>query len=166
MRTLKKKAPNGEAESMNNFSCEQKSSGRKILLDTNIIIDYLQQREGFFIPAEKIINSCRDGNIAVCVTTQSITDLFYILRKDYTISDLRRLLSDLCEMFIVIGVSAGEIKNALGNPLFDDFEDCVQSECALSAGVEYIVTRNHGDYGASHLLPARVYSPRNAQDRM
>jgi predicted nucleic acid-binding protein len=137
---------------MNDFPHEQKSSSRKILLDTNIIIDYLQQRKDFFIPAEKIIDACRNGSIAVYVSTQSITDLFYILRKDYTNSDLRRLLSDLCEMFTVIGVGAGEIKNALGNPMFDDFEDCVQSECALSAGVDYIVTRNYSDYGASRVL--------------
>jgi predicted nucleic-acid-binding protein len=141
---------------MNDVPHEQKPSIPKILLDTNVIIDYLQQREGFFVPAEKILDLCKSGSVSAYVSSQSITDLFYILRKDYTTSDLRRMLSDICDMFVIIGVSAFEVKRALRNRTFDDFEDCIQAECALTAGIDFILTRNPGDYRAS---PIPAMSP-------
>ncbi|GHV13206.1 hypothetical protein FACS189491_07770 [Spirochaetia bacterium] len=35
------------------------------------------------------------------------------------------------------------------NDQFDDIEDCLQMECAVSAGAGYIVTRNTADFKGS-----------------
>ena len=35
----------------------------KILVDTNVLLDYLLEREPFFDDAKKVILSCVDGNI-------------------------------------------------------------------------------------------------------
>ena len=38
---------------------------------------------------------------------------------------------------------------ALANHDFDDFEDCLQSECAIIFGADYIVTRNIRHFSGS-----------------
>jgi predicted nucleic acid-binding protein len=43
------------------------------------------------------------------------------------------------------------ILNALQNENFDDFEDCLQLECAKAVGAEYIVTRDPVDYASSDI---------------
>jgi hypothetical protein len=59
-----------------------------------------------------------------------------------------------------------------GKPLssvsFDDIEDCLQSECAVSIGADYIVTRNIGDFTDSPvpvILPADFLSKLAAELR-
>ena len=53
----------------------------KILLDTNILIDYLTIREPLFDEADQIVQLCTDEKLEGYVAAHAITDLFYILRK-------------------------------------------------------------------------------------
>ena len=55
----------------------------KILIDTNVLIDYLLERKPFFEDAKAIILSCVDGKVKGCIAAHSIPNIFYILRKDY-----------------------------------------------------------------------------------
>ena len=48
----------------------------KILIDTNVLLDYLL--------AKKVISSCTEGNTKGCIAAHSISNMFFILRKDYT----------------------------------------------------------------------------------
>ena len=52
----------------------------KILIDTNVLLDYLLEREPFFEDAKKVISSCTEGNTKGCIAAH----MFFILRKDYT----------------------------------------------------------------------------------
>jgi hypothetical protein len=45
-----------------------------------------------------------------------------------------------------VEINAELIRNVLLNNDFDDIEDCLQAECALSVHADYIVTRNTKDY--------------------
>lgn len=56
----------------------------KILIDTNVLLDYLLEREPFFEDAKKVISSCTEGNTKGCIAAHSISNMFFILRKDYT----------------------------------------------------------------------------------
>lgn len=53
-----------------------KSMVNKILIDTNVLLDYLLEREPFFEEAKKVILSCTDGKIKGCVAAHSMTDMF------------------------------------------------------------------------------------------
>lgn len=53
---------------------------------------------------------------------------------------------DICRLFAVEGIDLFKLKNALENEVFDDFEDCLQFECAKSFQADYIVTRNIDDF--------------------
>ncbi len=123
----------------------------KILIDTNVLLDYLLEREPFFEDAKKVISSCTEGNTKGCIAAHSISNMFFILRKDYTANERREILSNLCTIFDVEGIDKEKLLSGLANEEFSDFEDCLQMECAKSYGAEYIVTRNVSDYSISEI---------------
>lgn len=129
----------------------KKSMVNKILVDTNVLLDYLLEREPFFEDAKKVILSCIDGNVKGCIAAHSISNMFFILRKDYSVKERREVLSDLCSIFDVEGIDKTKLLAGLANEDFSDFEDCLQMECAKAFGAEYIVTRNISDYESSEV---------------
>ena len=123
----------------------------KILIDTNVLLDYPLEREPFFDDAKKVILSCTEGNIKGCIAAHSISNMFFILRKDYTAKERREILLNLCTIFNIEGIDKAKLLSGLANEDFSDFEDCLQMECAKSYGAEYIVTRNIADYSTSEI---------------
>ena len=102
----------------------------KILLDTNILLDYLLMREPFYDNASEIVRRCVDGIYRGCVAAHSISNMFFILRKTYNIKERREILLSICEIFDIIGIDKTKLIIGLENEDFSDFEDCLQSECA------------------------------------
>lgn len=123
----------------------------KILVDTNVLLDYLLEREPFFEDAKKVILSCIEGNVKGCIAAHSISNMFFILRKDYSVKERREVLSNICSIFDVEGIDKTKLLAGLANEDFSDFEDCLQMECAKAYGAEYIVTRNISDYESSEV---------------
>ncbi len=123
----------------------------KILIDTNVLLDYLLEREPFFEDAKKVILLCMEGNVKGYIAAHSISNMFFILRKDYTAKERREILVNLCKIFEVEGIDRAKLLSGLANEEFSDFEDCLQMECAKSCGAEYIVTRNVSDYSTSDI---------------
>ena len=123
----------------------------KILIDTNILLDYLLEREPFFEDAKEVILTCTEGNTKGCIAAHSISNIFFILRRDYDAKERREVLKNLCMIFDVEGIDKTKLLLGLENEDFSDFEDCLQMECAKSYGAEYIVTRNVSDYSVSDI---------------
>ena len=55
----------------------------RILVDTNVLLDYLLTREPFYEDAEKIVLACVEGKVKGCIAAHSVPNMFFILRKDY-----------------------------------------------------------------------------------
>jgi len=123
----------------------------KILIDTNVLLDYLLERAPFFEDAKEVILSCTDGRAKGCIAAHSISNMFFILRKDYNAKERREVLLNLCKIFDVEGIDKAKLILGLENENFSDFEDCLQMECAKSYEADYIVTRNVSDYGTSEV---------------
>ena len=121
----------------------------KVLIDTNVLIDYISKREPFFDAANKVIMLCANDTISGCIAAHSIMDAFYITRKEYTVEERKKLLSRICIIVEVVGIDKIKILNALQNDDFSDVEDCLQMECAKDFSADYIVTRNTSDFAHS-----------------
>ena len=117
----------------------------RILLDTNILLDYLQRRKGFD-DAEQILQECIQYKIDGYVAAHSIPNIFFILRKVYTEDERRDILADLTSFLSVAEINHEMIASALARKEFSDFEDCLQDECASNVGVDFIVSQNIKDY--------------------
>ena len=123
----------------------------RILIDTNVLLDYLLTREPFYEDAKNVILSCVEGKTKGCIAAHSIPNMFFILRKDYNAKERREVLTNLCSIFDVEGIDKAKLLAGLENEDFSDFEDCLQMECAKAYGAEYIVTRNVSDYAQSEV---------------
>ena len=121
------------------------------LIDTNVIVDFLTKREPYAEDAIKIISLCNRQKITGYLAAHTVPNLFYILRRDFSVRQRKEMLRALCKILEVSGIGRDKILSALDNDRFEDFEDCLQMECAVGIGAEYIITRNLPDFVNSEI---------------
>lgn len=116
----------------------------KVFLDTNILLDYVEEREHFSKYASIIFQLSLMGEIELYAIDISFINIAYILRK--VSSDiLYGALDILLQRINVLSVTGYELKMAT-KAKHKDFEDCVQYYSALSGEMDCIVTRNKKDF--------------------
>lgn len=123
----------------------------KALIDTNVILDWIMAREPNATNAKKIMEQCLFGKIEAYITSHSVSDIFYILRKDFSVDKRKALLCLLCENFHVIPENKETILRVLHCQEWKDLEDGLQMQCAKEEGVNYIVTQNLKDFWTSEI---------------
>jgi len=129
-----------------------------ILIDTNIILDHLIPNKSFADTADDLLTLCFQQKCNGFIAAHSITNIFYILRKQFSVYERKKMLIELCDFIEVVGIQKSQIINALINEDFNDLEDRLQVECAIMINADYIVTRNISDYSSS---PIPVILPEN-----
>ena len=72
----------------------------RVLIDTNVILDWLMCREPFHEAARRVMEESMFGDLEGYIAAHSLTDLFYILRKDFDIAKRKSLLMFLCERLL------------------------------------------------------------------
>ena len=128
----------------------------KLLLDTNVILDFLLNRKPFGADAKAILDMAASYDNIEYVSSSAITDIFYMLRKDLKDSYLTQdKIADLISVIHVLKVTDEEIATALALR-WKDFEDAVQYSVALTNNVDYIISRNARDF---ELRDIPVYTP-------
>lgn len=120
-----------------------------VLIDTNVLLDWILRREPFVANSKKVINLCYNGELRGCLAAHSMTNAFFIMRKMYSEQERRKFLLEVCDFLSIIEIDEPKIISALKNYAFKDFEDCLQAECAAACRAEYIVTRNVEDFAGS-----------------
>jgi predicted nucleic acid-binding protein len=123
----------------------------KIFLDTDGALDHLADRQPFAEYAHRLFALAETGELTVCVSSLSFSNLYYILRKLKGHDAALALLGKLKVLTRVSAVTEAEINSALSSS-FKDFEDAIQHFAAKAeGGVSAIVTRNKADYSASEI---------------
>lgn len=123
------------------------------LIDTNIVLDWLIYREPFGENGKYIMEQCIFGEVDGYLTSHTLSDLFYILRKNFDVEKRKKLLLFLCERMNIIPEDKETIEKALNCEKWNDLEDGLQMQCAKNEDLDYIVTRNIKDFTASSVLP-------------
>ncbi|NES99661.1 MAG: PIN domain-containing protein [Sphaerospermopsis sp. SIO1G1] len=114
----------------------------RVLVDTNIVLDFLLQREPFSQDAELLFQAIDSGQVVGYVTATTLTDIFYIARKHtLSIEQARQAVSETLTVMVICPVNRTVLESALKSGLAD-FEDAVQIFCAVEQGLEAIVTRD------------------------
>lgn len=122
-----------------------------LLIDTNVILNYLTNREDSFLESSiKIVEMCAKGECIGYIAFHTLSTLWYVLRK-YSDKKRRENLRDICEIFQVTATSQKEILDAIDKDSFLDFEDCLQDKCAKEIGADYIITCNTKDFENSEV---------------
>lgn len=63
--------------------------GLRILVDANILLDYLLCREPYDQAVKNIIIACKQKQVSGCIATHPISNMFFILRKAFCAEDRR-----------------------------------------------------------------------------
>lgn len=113
----------------------------KVLIDTNVVLDVLCKREGFYEDAAKIMKYCEVNKITGVISALTVPNIVYIMRKELDAQKTRDVIEKLQLVFTVADLKADDIKKALSMN-FKDFEDALQSACASRIKADYIITRN------------------------
>ena len=117
----------------------------KVLIDTNIVLDVLLNRKPFVEDAVKAFRQAEKGQIEAYIAASSVTDLVYILRKAYSLNEIKTHLKEMFQFIKIAGITPSMISSALYKDA-PDFEDAVMMECARQSGMEMIITRNKTDF--------------------
>jgi len=112
----------------------------RIFIDANIIIDVLLNRQDFYEDASNVLNICQNKKSALAPHT--ISNIFFITRKDYTAKERKSMLLEILEFIDVVPIGKHQIVQALKNQKIDDFEDALQLECAKEFNADFIVSRD------------------------
>ena len=117
----------------------------KVLIDTNVVLDVLCKREGFYEDAARIMKYCEVNKITGVISALTIPNIVYIMRKELDAQKTRDVIEKLQLVFTIADLKSDDIKKALSMN-FKDFEDALKSECASRIKADYIITRNIRDF--------------------
>ncbi|MDR1754266.1 MAG: PIN domain-containing protein [Eubacterium sp.] len=112
-----------------------------VLLDTNIILDALQERSPFDIEAKEIVLRAENGEMTCLFTANAAADIFFLYSKARDMKSARAALDFLLKNYGVISVTHEDCNNAM-SLFIEDFEDALVVVCAQKVKADYIVTRD------------------------
>ena len=104
----------------------------KVLLDTNVILDFFLEREPFFQDANALFEAISTGQVEGFLTASSATDIFYICkRQTKNLTEARNILTKALMLLSVCSVDRSILESAIQSGL-PDFEDAVQIAVVLA----------------------------------
>ena len=128
----------------------------KILIDTDVLLDFFFDREPFSKQAAEIVDLCAKSEIEGFTTPLIVANIYYLLRKTAKHAIVLDKIRQLLTIIEIIPLERNAVMLAL-NSDFNDFEDALQNFSAVgSEQITTIVTRNRKDFKHSDLA---VMSP-------
>ena len=130
----------------------------KIQLDTNIVIDILEERIPFVLPIRKLLSVALLAGHSFYVPACSIDNIAYVLRKNFTSKEIAAGLKKFFQTIHISPVNDKIIKLALDAD-WKDLEDAIQYYAAQENDVDLIVTRDLKGYERQKL---KILTPEEA----
>jgi len=122
-----------------------------ILIDADVLLDFLYEREPFCNDSAEILNLCDLNQVSGWLTPVILSNVYYMLRKSYSHNEVVVKLRELLKILNVLSMNKDTVSLAL-NSEFTDFEDALQNYAAeLNGEINCVITRNIKDYKNSSL---------------
>ena len=126
-----------------------------LLIDANILLDVLMDRKEFVNDSSLIWKLCETGKAKGYISTLTIANLIYIMRKQLTPGKIDETINLLRMIFEFTDLTVSDI-NLATKMEWNDFEDAVQSATAQRVHADYLITRSKiPDFTPAELL-ARI----------
>ncbi len=113
----------------------------RALFDTNVVLDVLLNRSPWGTDAAACWQASDDGKIMGCLTASTLTDIFYIARKQKGLDAAREAVRICLDAFAICVVDRQALEYAT-DLSGGDFEDNLQISCATLASLDAILTRD------------------------
>lgn len=134
----------------------------RVLLDTNVILDAMLQRQPWHKEADAMLQAAALGQVTCAATTLSLATTFYVGRKVVGNASARAAVKTYLTAFTILPIGKQTLVDAVvltGN----DFEDNILIAAAITASLDAIVTRNVADFAHS---PIPVWQPAELLTRL
>ena len=109
----------------------------KLLLDTNVVVDYLNEREPFYEKARLLMIGGRVGEFELWISSSQVTALVYILSNGGRASEMDAVMGQLRGLRTFVNVFAASWHDPEGYLLY---------EIALALRADALITRNQLDF--------------------
>ena len=133
---------------------------KRIFVDTNVLLDVLLEREGFYYDALKIWANAELGKVEAYIAAISLNNVHYVMRRLKSETTAMIAVKILMQIFKVVPVDVDILRLAVD--FHDkDFEDDIQLQCALKAKCTQLFTLNpnHYDNSAIAVVPPSAFVP-------
>lgn len=132
----------------------------KILLDTNVILDVLQDRKPWNEDGKKIFYAIAEQKVSACITSKQVADIHYLSRRQFAGMEdadkkARGIILKLSSVLSIIDTLGSDCMDAIIIEN-NDYEDAILIMCAARTKLNCIVTRNKDHFRQS---PVPVLSP-------
>ena len=122
-----------------------------IFIDTDVIIDFLIDREPHSREAAIIFTLIEQKKLKEYVSSLTFSNLYYVLRKIESHKKVIFKLDSISRLLTILKVDQQTIKYGIASG-FPDFEDSIQYNCALDyKKIDVLITRNIKDYIGSEI---------------
>ena len=118
---------------------------KQVFVDTNILLDYLFERRGFYKNAERLFDYCAMKNIKVNISALSVATIAYLLSKKFRINEVKEQLEILYGVANILSFNKRIIFLAHQSS-FKDLEDGFQYFTAKEHHIPLLITRNLKDF--------------------
>ncbi len=133
----------------------------KALFDTNVVLDALAERKGFSEDARTLFRLVAADRMTGYICGSSVTDIYYIIRKEVGLEKARYTIGVILEFFTIVNVGEAVCSTAFEMG-WADFEDAVVAACGVDAGVDVLITRDHGLLRHEADFPFTIVTPHDA----
>ena len=135
---------------------------KKILIDTNIVIDLLSKRKNFYEDAANLFSQADKKELKLAISSLTFANTNYILTKLKSAKEAREILRKFKVLVELLSLNDKVTELALSDESFPDFEHGLQYYSAIENNIEIIITRNKKDFKNSKLpiLTAKEYLAR------
>ena len=127
----------------------------RLLLDTNIALDVLLDRQPHAEASAAVWEAVEAGSATGMLAAHAVTTIHYLICKRMGNAGAVRVIHRLLRVFEAAAVDGPVILEAL-QLAFADFEDAVTAAAARAAGCTWIVTRDPKGFRGS---PVRSVAP-------
>ena len=124
----------------------------KILIDRNVLLDYLTDHSPYSAHSEQIFDLCIQGEAEGFLTAGSAADIYNTLNNCVGRSKAAANLKVILGMLDVVGVTKNDLIRATELKI-EDYADAITAACAKRIKAEYIVTRNEKGFEGSPVAP-------------
>lgn len=126
----------------------------KVLIDTNVILDVLYKREGFYEDSLKIWKLCEIRKLDGYISALSIPNIVYILRRELDPEKTLEVINNINLVFKIYDLKSEIIMQAAEKKT-KDYEDALQMVTAQKLKASFIVTRNIKDFAGSKIIAVK-----------
>ncbi|TVZ28070.1 putative nucleic acid-binding protein [Gillisia sp. Hel_I_86] len=124
---------------------------KRILIDTNIVIDLLSKRKEFYDDAATLFSLADKKELKLTISSLTFANTNYILTKLNSAKEAREILRKFKVLVELLSLDDKITELALSDESFPDFEDGLQYYSAIENEIDIIITRNKKDFKNSKL---------------